>query len=133
MMAPTQALELIYRVAAEGPLCTAPSQELVEFQTADAGSATPISVLPVRFGPPRETPGGGVVKSVCNRVRHLKRNRWQHAKAFRFAKCETAGDLLFPLLSLAIAKAHVALPQLALSASLIRARAKIHHFFGHAP
>src|SRR5689334_13168926 len=121
MMAPTQARELICRVGAEAPLYAAPSQHLVEFQSADAASATPIPVSPVRFGPPPETPAGGAVKSVCNQVRHLKRNRRQHPKAFRFARCETAGDLPFRLLSLAIAKARVALPQLALSPSRIRA------------
>ncbi len=74
MMDPTQALQLIYRVAAEAPPCTAPSQQLVGFQTADAVPAHPIPVSPIRFGPPPETPPDGVVKSVCNQVSYLKRN-----------------------------------------------------------
>src|SRR5205823_7971888 len=129
---PSRDLQPICRVDAAAPLCAGPSQHLVEFQTADATPATPIQAPQGRFVLPHETPGVAGTKNVCNQVRSPKRNLLQRSQVLRFAECETAGDLPFPLLVRAIARAREALPRDGREASLIRECAKIHPAFGHA-
>src|SRR6266496_2824416 len=132
MMAPSQALQLICRVVAAAPLCAGRSQQLAEFQTAEATRASPIQAPSTRFALPREMPDVAEAKNVCNQARSRKQNLLQRSKAFRFAKCEMAADLPFPLLFPAIAKVREALLRDAREASQIRGYAKIHPAFEHA-
>src|SRR5882724_12073380 len=131
-MAPIRAPRLICRGVAAVPLCGAPSQQLVECQTGEPTPATPIQAQPSQFVLPHETSDVAVAKNVCNRERSPKQNLLQRPKAFRFARCEMVGDLSFPLLFRAIAKAREALPPDAREASQIRGHAKIHPASGHA-
>src|ERR1700730_9926105 len=109
MMIPSRVLQPICRVAAAAPLCAAPSQHLVEFQIADATPANLIQASQGRFVLPHETLGVAGTKNVCNQVRSPKRNLLQRSQVLRFAECETAGDLPFPLLVRAIARVREAL------------------------
>src|SRR6266403_1169978 len=130
MRAPSRAVQLICRVATVALRCAGPSQQLVEFRTAEAIPANPIQAPPAPLALPRGTPDVAGTKNVCNQARSPKRNLLRRSQAFRFARCEMAGDPPVPLLFRAIAKVHEALPRRALEASLIRGHAKIHPAFG---
>src|SRR5438876_10429584 len=132
MMAPSQALRPRRRVAAAALPCTGPSQQLAEFQIAEATPASPIQAPSTQFALLHEMPDVAETKNVCNQARSLRRNLLPRLEAFRSAKCEMAADPPFPLLFPAIAKVREALLRHAREASQIRGYANIHPAFEHA-